>query len=236
LLWIAILDPRSSIFGSLPDRHMRFDTARFASAIVPAGGLSRRLGQDKRRLRPWGETGPTLLEHTVQVVARLCQDVVVVLNDPQEWLGLPARLVPDVYRDGGALGGIYSGLLAARYDYALVVACDMPFLNAGLLRTMLDRPRDYDVLVPRSLRPGTTRNALDVEPLHAIYSKACLAPMRVMLERGQRRIAALFTQVRVAYVEPEETRRHDPDGRSFVNVNTAEQMAEATAWLARRGE
>src|SRR5947209_3599396 len=96
------------------------------SAVVLAGGLSRRLGRDKRRLRLWGAQQPTLLEHTVGVVARLCPDVVVVINDPQEWRGLPAGLVPDVYPDGGALGGIYSGLAPARHVYALAVACDMP--------------------------------------------------------------------------------------------------------------
>jgi molybdenum cofactor guanylyltransferase len=202
-----------------------------ASAIVLAGGLSRRLGQDKRRLRLWGETGPTLLEHTVGVVAQLCRDVVVVLNDPEAWLDLPVRLTTDVYPDGGALGGIYSGLLAAQHDYALAVACDMPFLSIGLLSAMLSRSRDYDVLVPRSLRPGTTRNALDVESLHAIYGKACLAPIRATLESGRRQVAAFFPQVRVAYVEPEETRRFDPAGGSFVNVNTPEQMAEAAASL-----
>jgi molybdopterin-guanine dinucleotide biosynthesis protein A len=201
------------------------------SAIVLAGGQSRRLGQDKRRLRLWGETGPTLLEHTVGVVAQLCPDVVVVLNDPQAWPNLPARFVADVYSDGGALGGVYSGLLAAQRGYALAVACDMPFLSVELLRAMLARPRDYDVLVPRSLRPGTTRNALDLESLHAIYGQACLEPMRTALESGRRQIAAFFPQVRVAYVEPEETRRFDPAGRSFMNVNTPEQMAEAEASL-----
>jgi molybdopterin-guanine dinucleotide biosynthesis protein A len=204
---------------------------RVASAIVLAGGLSRRLGQDKRRLRLWGADGPTLLEHTIGVVARQCADVVVVLNDPQDWPGLPARLVSDVYADGGSLGGIYSGLLAAAHDYALAVACDMPFLNAGLIGAMVERPRDYDALVPRSPRPGAARNALDVEPLHAIYAKSCLDPMRAALESGRRRIAAFFPHVRVAYVELDEIRRHDPAGRSFLNVNTPEQMAEATGLL-----
>jgi molybdopterin-guanine dinucleotide biosynthesis protein A len=204
-----------------------------ASAIVVAGGLSRRLGQDKRRLRLWGDQGPTLLEHTVSVVARLCPDVVVVLNDPEAWSGLPARLVPDIDPGGGPLVGIYSGLLAASHDYALAVACDMPFLSSDLLGAMLARPRDYDVLVPRSLRPGTTRNAFDVESLHAIYSKACLEPMRAAIESGRRQVAAFFAQVRVAYVEPGETLRYDPAGRSFLNVNTPEQVAE-TRNLERR--
>jgi molybdenum cofactor guanylyltransferase len=198
-----------------------------ASAIVLAGGVSRRLGQDKRQLRLWGAAGPTLLEYVVGIVGRACADVVVVLNDPQAWSALPARLVPDVYADGGALGGIYAGLLAAEQPYALAVACDMPFLDAGLIGAMLARPRDYDVLTPRSLQPGAARNALDVEPLHAIYAKACLEPMRATLESGRRQIAAFFPAVRVAFVEPEETRRYDPAGRSFMNVNTPEQMAEA---------
>src|SRR6266536_3081039 len=89
------------------------------------------------------------------------------------------------------------------------------------------RLRDYDLLVPRSLQPGAARNALDVEPLHAIYAKACLDPMRATLESGRRQIAAFFPAVRVAFVEPDETRRYDPAGRSLLNVNTPEQMAEA---------
>src|SRR3954447_16105779 len=122
-----------------------------SSAIVLAGGVSRRLGQDKRRLRLWGSAGPTLLEYVVGIVARLCADVVVVLNDPDAWSTLPARLAPDVYADGGSLGGIYADLLAAEHEYALAVACDMPFLNAGLIGAMLARLRDYDVLAPRVL-------------------------------------------------------------------------------------
>jgi len=206
------------------------------SVIVLAGGMSRRMGEDKRRLRLWGEGQLMLLEHTVSVVAQLCADVVLVLNDPEAWAGIPARLVPDVYPDGGALGGIYSGLLAARHSYAFAVACDMPFLNAELIRAMLARPRDYDVLIPRSLRPGSTRNALDAESLHAIYSQACLEPMRATLESGRRQIAAFFPQVRVAYVEREETMRYDPQGRSFLNLNTPEQLAEVTAWLSQTAD
>lgn len=201
------------------------------SAIVLAGGISRRLGQDKRRLRLWGPAGPALLEHVVGVVGQLCADVVVVLNDPADWGELPARLTQDVYADGGALGGIYSGLLVAEQAHALTVAADMPFLNSALLGAMLAKARDYDVLAPRTLQPGAARNALDVEPLHAIYAKACLEPMRATLESGRRQIAAFFPAVRVAYVEPEEIRRYDPVGRSFLNINTPEQMAEAARLL-----
>jgi molybdenum cofactor guanylyltransferase len=213
---------------------METNDRRATSAIILAGGQSRRMGVDKRRLRLWGDAGPALLAHTVDVVARLCGDVVVVLNDPQAWQALPARLVPDSYPDGGALGGICAGLAVTMSRYALVLACDMPLLNPELLGAMLARPRDYDLLVPRTLAPGTARNALGVEPLHAIYSTACLAPMRATLESGQRQITAFFHDVRVAYVEPDEIRRYDPTGRSFANLNTPAQLAAIERWLGQR--
>lgn len=198
-----------------------------ASAIVLAGGRSRRLGQDKRRLRVFGEDQPTLLEQTVLTATQLCADVVVVLNDAESWAQLPARLVPDQYADAGPLGGIYSGLQAAQFETALVVACDMPFLNLALLRAMLARPGEYDVLVPRSLGAQRTRNAHAVEPLHAVYRRSCLAPIQALLQQGERRVAALLDVVRVAFVEADEIQRYDPEGRSFVNINTFEQLREA---------
>lgn len=202
------------------------------SGIVVAGGHSRRLGADKRKLRLWGPQGPTLLEHTLGVLAPLCNDLVVVLNDPEEWGWLTARLVPDIYPDAGALGGIYTGLAAITTTHALVVAADMPFLNRDLLQAMLAYPRTYDVLLPRSPQPDTARNALNVEPMHAIYSQTCLAPLRATLEQGQRRIIDFMDRVRVVTLEPDEILRYDPQGNSFRNINTPDELAQAHQIIA----
>lgn len=206
------------------------------SGVVVAGGQSRRLGEDKRRLRLWGEHGPTLLEHTVGVLTALCDEVVVVLNDPDEWAHLPALLTPDVIDDAGSLGGIYAGLLAAQGEEALVVAADMPLLNPALLRTMLEEPRTFDALVPRSPRPGKARNALDVEPLHALYHReSCLEPLRTTLESGRRRIIDFLAMVTVQVIEPEELAHYDPLGWSFRNINTPEELAEVRRLIAEQG-
>lgn len=196
------------------------------AGVVVAGGQSRRLGQDKRRLRLWGEAGPTLLEHTLGVLAPLCSELVVVLNDAAEWPGLPARAVPDVYADAGSLGGIYAGLAAAAAPLAIVVAADMPLLSPAALRAMLALPRDYDALVPRSPRPERARNAMDLEPLHAVYSRACLTPLQETLDAGRRRIIDFLDRVRLRVVEPAELAAADPEGRSFRNINTPEELAE----------
>lgn len=203
------------------------------TGVVVAGGKSRRLGHDKRRLKLWSADGPTLLEHTIRVLADLCDDVIVVLNDPAEWSDLPAHIVSDVYPDGGALGGIYSGLRAARHQHALVVAADMPLLNTVLLRWMIAQPREYDVLVPRLAASGSARNKLGVESLHAIYSRACLAPIAAQLDAGNPQVIGFFGQVRVRIVEADTIARFDPSGHAFRNVNTAEELGQVQHILAQ---
>lgn len=210
----------------------RSTTPQPVSGVIVAGGQSRRLGEDKRRLKLWGATGPTLLEHTLEVLAGLCDDLVVVLNDPESWPGLAAHIVGDVYPDGGALGGIYSGLRAARHEHALVVAADMPLLNTDLLRWMIAQPRDYDVLAPRLGAAGRARNRLGVESLHAIYSRACLAPIAHQLDAGNPQVIGFFDAVRVRLIEPDMIKQFDPQGHAFRNVNTPAELAAVRHILA----
>lgn len=190
------------------------------SGVVVAGGQSRRMGSDKRQLRLWGASGPTLLEHTLQVLAPFCAELIVVLNDPDAWPDLPAALVGDAFPDTGPLGGIYSGLAAAQHAHALVVAADLPLLSADVLGWMAEQPRDYDVLVPRVATAGKARNRLGVESLHAIYGRACLEPMRRQLAAGNPQVIGFYSEVRVRIVEPDTLAALDPAGRSFLNVNT----------------
>lgn len=197
-----------------------------ASGIVLAGGRSSRLGQDKALLPLPG--GRSLIAHVVARLAPLVSEVVVVATDGERLGPLPARLVPDVFPDGGALGGIYAGLAAAREEHSLVVACDMPLLNLPLLRHLLALPRDFDVLLPR-LADG------QVEPLHAVYSKACLEPIRRQLAAGRHRIISFLGDVRVRYVEEAELRRLDPELRSFFNVNTPADLAALSRLLQEAG-
>ena len=201
------------------------------SGIILAGGRSRRLGEDKRALRLWGENAPTLLERTCAVLAPLCAELIVVLNDPEAWSGLSARLVRDSLPDGGALGGLYSGLLDAQRDHCLVVAADMPFLNADLLRAMLAYPPTYQALVPRRAQSGTTRNQSAFEPLHAIYRRDCHVLLGELLRRGERRMAAFIEQLNAVFIEEAVLTRYDPHGYAFLNLNTPEDVARARALL-----
>jgi molybdenum cofactor guanylyltransferase len=194
------------------------------SGIILAGGRSTRLGQDKRRLRLWGDDGPTLLEHTVAIARLLCADVLVVLNDPAEWSELNARLIPDVWPNAGPLGGIGSGLRAARHEWSLVLAADLPLLDVTLLRAMLALPRTALAVVPQRVGDDehTPRNWYNFEPLHALYHRSCLPILEGQLAVGERQIAGILAALQVQVVRiPSD----DPRARSFTNLNTPADVA-----------
>lgn len=187
-----------------------------ASAIVVAGGKSSRLGQDKRLLRLFSSR--TLLEETVLRLSTLTDDVVVVVSSQSVDLeGLSAKIVQDPVPGAGPLNALYAGLMAAEHEYAIAVACDMPFLSTTLLRGLLDLPRDYDALVPR-------RSDGTLETLHAVYRKTCLEAIRRRLDAGRLKLAALLDDVTVRFVDEPWLRQYDPQLRSLLNVNTPEDL------------
>jgi len=201
------------------------------SNVILAGGQSRRMGANKAFLEVGGRA---IIERVIEKVSLVGQEIILVTDSPDEYAHLDYSVVPDVYPGKGSLGGIYSGLTAASNRYALVVACDMPFLNVQLLHYMAALAPRHDIVVPRT-EQGT-------EPLHALYSKACLAAIEPLLQRNNLRIIALYPQVRVRYVEQEEIEALDPQFLSFFNVNSpddlrwAREMAATTDSLGAQGK
>jgi molybdopterin-guanine dinucleotide biosynthesis protein A len=200
----------------------RREVRRPISCIVLAGGEGKRLGTDKAFLRVGGRV---LIEVIVEKMARIGDEVIIVTNSPQRYDHLEARLVGDIAPGKGALVGIYSGLRAARSEYGLVVACDMPFLDLRLLRYMILLSPGQDVVIPRI---GEL-----TEPLHAIYSKECLQPMERLLSAGRLKIIDFFPEVRVRYIEEQEIKLFDPQCLSFLNINTPADLEKAKS-LARK--
>jgi molybdopterin-guanine dinucleotide biosynthesis protein A len=210
--------------------YMRGETTspleQITSVIILAGGQSRRMGRDKTLLAVDGEP---LVHRAVRILGVLSDDLIIVANDVERYqpLALSARFVPDERPGVGALMGIYSGLRAAHYPQALIVACDMPFLNSPLLNYMLTQSDGYDVVIPRV-------GGL-LEPLHAIYGKSCLPFIRDLLDKSQRKIIAFFDEVRVRYIEEPEIDQFDPKHLSFVNVNRFEDWEMVRRLLGQEG-
>ena len=182
------------------------------SGIVLAGGKSRRMGRDKAFLALGGRS---LIEIVLERVRAVAAEVIVVTNTPQWYAHLAARLVTDIYPGVGALGGIHAGLTAARHDCALVVGCDMPFLNPSLLAYLASLAPHYDAVVPQV--DGM------FEPLHAIYSHSCLPLIEAQMSTTQRQAFSFYPLARVRYVERKELARFDPELLSLRNANTPQE-------------
>lgn len=183
------------------------------SAIVVAGGKSRRLGIDKRQIRL--ANGRTLLAETVARLRRLSDDVIVVIGQDEVAPELaPARVCHDVVPDAGPMAGLAAGLALANHDYAIVVAADLPFLDSRLLGWLIDQPRPYDLLVPRH-QDGRC------EPLLAIYRRTCLPAIENRLRAGRLKLLDLESDVQIHYLDGIDAIA-SPD--AFVNLNTPEDL------------
>lgn len=180
---------------------------------VQAGGKSTRMGTDKSFV-PFD--GRPMIEVVIDRVAGLGAELILITNKPDAYAHLGLPMFGDMFLDAGPLGGIYTAVHHAAHPHTLVVACDMPRLNRELLQYMIDLRETADIVVPRWDKFP--------EPLHAIYSKACLEPMREKLATQQYKITGFYGRVNVRFVERDEIARFDSDGRSFVNVNTPDEL------------
>ena len=198
---------------------------RSITAVVLAGGRSRRLGRDKA-LELVG--GVPLVSRVTSAIETISSETVIVVAEERQAQALPlpgdARIVQDLHPNAGSLGGILTGLIAATGVWALVIACDMPFLNRALLSEMASNRDDCDAVVP--LLNGRP------EPTHALYSKVCIEPIRNKLEAGELKISAFFESVRVKYVPQRTVEMIDPGLWSFFNVNTPHDLVIAVARAA----
>jgi len=202
------------------------------TSIILAGGKSSRIGRSKALQVIEGKS---LIQWVVDRLAILSTEIIIATAHGE---AIPCssavriKTVADIYPSKSPLVGIYSGLIASACPRAIVVGCDMPFLNIGLLDHMSQICSNFDVVVPQ------IKDKL--EPLCSVYSKICLAPMQGLLEQNELRISKLFSMVKVRYMEEDEINSFDPEHLSFFNINSqadldrAKKLATERGWLPSR--
>ena len=185
-----------------------------AGVIVAGGRASRMGGRDKAFAAVGGEP---IAVRTVRLFHTLFPQVVVATNRPERFRGLAVDTVADRYPGSGPLAGIHAAMLATRHPHVFVAACDMPGLDARVIRFLLARIGSADAIVPRW--EG------DVEPLHAVYATRCVAAMDASLRAGRHAMRDLLGRLQVDYVDERELREVGGAAASLTNVNTPEELA-----------
>jgi molybdopterin-guanine dinucleotide biosynthesis protein A len=210
---------------------MTSTTAERIAIVIQAGGRSSRMAQDHpvdKALIPF--LGKPMILRIIDRLRALGSPICVVTNRPEAYAFLDVPLVSDVQPGAGPLGGFFSAFSKIEYPLVAMVACDMPFLSANLLKAQFNllEQEGTDGVVPHS--------AEGLEPLHGVYRRdRCLPAVRAALERGERRVISWFPAVRMREMTATEMEEYDPGLRSIMNVNTRDEFQQAEA-LARKLE
>jgi molybdopterin-guanine dinucleotide biosynthesis protein A len=174
-----------------------------ATAIVLAGGHSRRMGADKSML-PVG--GRPMIEHICRQLHGTFARVLVSANDTEKFSFLGLDVIPDRIAGRGPLMAVASALQASDSELNLVMSCDIPEVRLAVVRRMLAEADGADVVVP------VTSDGRE-QPLFAVYRRSALQHIEEALELGGRRLSHIYGFCKVRFVELDDT-------SWFANLNT----------------
>ncbi|MDZ4203021.1 MAG: molybdenum cofactor guanylyltransferase [Gallionella sp.] len=185
------------------------------SALILAGGESRRMGQDKASLVL---DGRTLLQSVAATLQPLFAEIIVSVRQPRPDIDLPQ--VCDDAAHAGPLAGLAAGLERATSPWLFAVACDMPFITPPLIEHLARQRADWQAVVP--MVGGYP------QPLAAFYATSCLGEVRRLLGgSGRHSLRALLDSLRVRYVDEAEMLAADPQLRSFFDLDTPQDVERA---------
>ncbi len=188
-----------------------------ASGIILAGGKNTRIKTEKAFIQLNGKT--TLIQNTLELFKKIFPEIIIVSNNPEAYLKFDVKAVEDLIKNKGPLGGIFTGLCFSTSEINFIVACDMPFLNLDLIKYILQKPNDYDVVIPQ--------NNNQAETLFARYSKKALPVILSHLIEDELKIQDVLSKLKVLKIGSQELKRFDPEHLSFFNINTQEDLKKA---------
>jgi len=188
------------------------------SGVILAGGLSTRYAGENKAFLSIGQQ--RIIDVIYKVFKSIFDEIIIVTNQPVDYLEWDVNIVTDIYPVRSSLTGIHAGLFYASHPFIFVTACDLPFIQKKLVESILNliEPR-VSVVIPETSK--------GMEPLFAVYSKACLPTMEKHIKEDRLKIQRMFHSFNVRRVKEEILRVADPELMSFYNVNTAEDLTRA---------
>lgn len=186
------------------------------TAFVLAGGKSIRMGKDKAFLE---FKGRILLARALELAVGVTEEVRIV-GDPRKFAAF-GRVIEDLYRERGPLGGIHAALKSSSTELNLMLAVDLPFVQPDFLKYVISVAKETKALaiVPRA--------SDGLQPLCAVYRREFAQAAEQSLAQGKNKIDALFVNVETRIIEPDELSRAGFSSEMFRNLNTPEEFEKA---------
>ncbi len=180
------------------------------SGIILAGGDSKRMGCPKPFLEICGKR---MIDIVLGKLRQIFTEVIIVTDKKEAFLNQDCKVIEDVIKDCGPLGGIYTGLNEIDSSAAFFTACDMPNLHNELILRLIDSTdlKRYECTVPK--------HSKGIEPLHAVYSRQVLPKVEKILSSGKLSLREVLANCRCKYVDVDEN-----ELSSFININTPDDL------------
>ena len=188
------------------------------TGLILSGGKSKRMGRPKAFL-PY--EGSTVLGHIVSEIKDLFSEIFIVANEVESYEDLGVDVVKDILPHRGPLGGILSGLMTSSNHYAFVMACDMPLIDKRLVRELVSRRQDNDVVV--------LSHPQGIEPLFGVYSKNCIKPLEESLFAGNLSVQDFLSGLKAGIYEWMPERADAEMLPPFFNINTPQDYSRVIA-------
>jgi molybdenum cofactor guanylyltransferase len=194
------------------------------TGLILAGGKNSRLPGKKKTFHRIGET--TMLERLTALFSKLFKETIIVVNEPEAFMGLDMMVVTDIIPARCVLAGLHAGLFYASHPFAYVTACDIPFASEAVIRYLVEKaaPGDH-VVIPR------TDDGL--EPLSAVYSKACVPLIEESLKNNVFMIKKFYKKNHVREIPASVLRQLEPGMEFIFNVNTPADLEKARQMAQR---
>lgn len=171
---------------------------------ILAGGKSSRMGRNKALLKL---DGLTIIERVISAVPAKKQNIKIVTNSSKDYEFLGYAIIKDVHPGLGPISGVHAGLTDSSYESNFFLACDLPFLSEEVIRTVLARHSNQEIL---GIKSETGR-----EPLCTIYSKNCIPSIENLIKIGDYSLQSLFKLMAAEFFEYE-------GASSLFNLNTVD--------------
>jgi molybdopterin-guanine dinucleotide biosynthesis protein A len=184
-------------------------------AVLLAGGQNTRFPTLKGFIK---NDGTSIIARTLSLLETVSERAVISTNAPELYFRFGVPMVGDIIKNSGPMGGIVSVFTATGADEVFVAACDMPFIHKPIIKYIIDG-RSGEATVPVvGEKP---------EPLLAVYTRAAADAMFREMESGQRSLRRMLPKLKVTYLDMENVQTLDPEGKSFININTPEDYERA---------
>lgn len=189
----------------------------FGTAVILAGGNSKRMGFDKQMI-PIGDE--FLIDKLYRRLSVIFDEVVIISNKKEIYKGRDYIVKSDDLVDGGPLSGIHRALLTSHSRYVFITACDMPNISEELIEYMKKRINESSYCASVALLGNW------IEPFHGFYSVKLLKGIEECIEKKQFKISNLLKKYNVDYIEESEARRFTLDWSLFLNLNSQDELNE----------